>query len=155
MAGSRRGNLYAALAMPAVLLVVVLMLPGPIALAGSSILEVEPSLSADSRHSPASLNEKPPNSETSELQDSSDSSAGVPEADGGSDDNGGCAAPEAGDGSDGIKANQDDHDQEVKSDDCDHDDEAADPAAKADEDEFAADEDNPTHPGVQLSLFRF
>jgi hypothetical protein len=53
-----RGTLSAAFALLPILIVVLLMLPEPVALAGSSILEIEPPSEADSHHPSATPSEK-------------------------------------------------------------------------------------------------
>ena len=51
-----RGTLSVAFALLPLLIVILLMLPGPAAFAGSSVLEIEPTLDPDARHSSASSN---------------------------------------------------------------------------------------------------
>jgi len=73
--GSYRGTLSAAFALLPMLLVVLLMLPEATAFAGSSILEIEPPLDADSHHPSASSSRKSSNNDQNDQDDAPDTDA--------------------------------------------------------------------------------
>jgi hypothetical protein len=64
-----RGTLSAAFALLPILIVVLLMLPEPVALAGSSVLEIEPPSEADAHHPSASSNRQVSNSDQDDADD--------------------------------------------------------------------------------------
>src|ERR1700692_4183316 len=64
-----RGTLSAAFALLPILIVILLMLPGSVAFAGSSILEIEPPLDADAHDSSASSNRQVSNSDQDDADD--------------------------------------------------------------------------------------
>ena len=64
-----RGTLSVAFALLPILIVILLMLPGPVAFAGSSILEIEPPSDADAHHSSASSNRQISNNDQDDADD--------------------------------------------------------------------------------------
>ena len=72
---SYRGTVSAAFALLPILIVILLMLPGPVAFAGSSVLEIEPTLVGDAHHSSASSNRQASNSDQDDDDDDDDADA--------------------------------------------------------------------------------
>ena len=66
---SHRGTLSVAFALLPILIVILLMLPGAVAFAGSSVLEIEPTVDADAHHSTASSNRQVSNSDQDDDDD--------------------------------------------------------------------------------------
>ncbi len=102
MASSHRGICWALFAVLPALLVAALMLPEPIAFAGSSVLEIEPPSHEDSRHPSAAPNQKLSNRESNQRCDSQKASDDDSDDDGNAEQNPASA--------DGAAASRDDGD---------------------------------------------